>query len=433
MGNRSVLYELNVDLSTKDWGISCPTDQTLYGPVQYGWDRFKKDANSMTFGGGLLAGSTLAGTRRMIFCGYSPQWEGFYVSALGGAMYVMHRLGVNYVCLRGRLEKKSILVFTYLNGEYSVRFDSITPEKYWQGYEDANHQQWSGFHGLNHYLFEKYRTLFPDNFWRILTVGPAAKITNSGAIGSTQIRNGELTQIEDWAGRGGMGSRLLQYHHIAGIVFGGDWQDPALKEGKELDAYFMEHFGQNAMRSDLALSEKYRYVPKFNTGGTFGVNMHEGEDRIFSFNYNSVYQPYEKRLEQHETFIADHYLKQFNDEIIQPRNFAHCGEPCAVACKKYISKYKKDYEPYEALGPNIGVFDQRAAEKINYAVDEAGFDAIQAGGTIAWIMELLHDRLIDPESLGLEDIYPKFSFVSKISILILSRIPLITRIWLSKS
>jgi hypothetical protein len=27
MGNRSVLYEINFDLSTGGWGVSCPTDQ----------------------------------------------------------------------------------------------------------------------------------------------------------------------------------------------------------------------------------------------------------------------------------------------------------------------------------------------------------------------------------------------------------------------
>ena len=58
------------------------------------------------------------------------------------------------------------------------------------------------------------------------------------------------------------------------------------------------------------------------------------------------------------------YLRQFNEEAIKPRNFAHCGEPCAVACKKFNGEYKKDYEPYAALGPLCGVFDQRAAERL---------------------------------------------------------------------
>jgi glyceraldehyde-3-phosphate dehydrogenase (ferredoxin) len=85
MGHPSILYEIKVDLSTGGWGVACPTDQSLIGPVQYAWDRFKKDPDSLTVGGGPLAGSPLPGTRRMIFGGYSPQWEGFYVSSLGGA------------------------------------------------------------------------------------------------------------------------------------------------------------------------------------------------------------------------------------------------------------------------------------------------------------------------------------------------------------
>ena len=128
MTNRSVLYEFNVDLSTGEWGVSVPRDQSLIGPVQYGWDRFQKDPDSLTFGGGLLAGSPLPGTRRMIFCGYSPQWEDFYVSALGGAMYVFHRLGVNYVWLRGQCPTDSILLLRLKDGQYSARLEPIDPD-----------------------------------------------------------------------------------------------------------------------------------------------------------------------------------------------------------------------------------------------------------------------------------------------------------------
>jgi hypothetical protein len=66
MPNRSVLYEFNVDLASGDWGVACPLDQSLIGPVAYGWDPYLKDRDPMTFGGGLLAGSPLAGTRRML-------------------------------------------------------------------------------------------------------------------------------------------------------------------------------------------------------------------------------------------------------------------------------------------------------------------------------------------------------------------------------
>jgi glyceraldehyde-3-phosphate dehydrogenase (ferredoxin) len=58
-----------------DYISACPLDQSLVGPAQYGWDRFQKDPDSMTFGGGLLAGSPLPGARRVIFCGCSPPWS----------------------------------------------------------------------------------------------------------------------------------------------------------------------------------------------------------------------------------------------------------------------------------------------------------------------------------------------------------------------
>ncbi len=413
MAHRSVIYELSVDLERQSWGVDCPIDQNLIGPVQYGWDRFQKDPNSMTFGGGLLAGSPLPGTRRMIVCGYSPQWEGFYVSALGGAMFVMHRIGVNYIWLRGQSPHDVVLVIKLENGQYSVRFEPIDADKLWQGYIDSNGRKWIGFYGLQTYMFEKYKNEYDGDWFRILTVGPSARHTLEGAIGSNHIKRGELSVIDDWAGRGGLGSRLLQHHRVAGIVFGGDWQDPALKESKELDEYFLEHFGQRAITTDLAVSSKYRYVAKFETGGTFGVNMHTADDKLFSFNYASIYRSDDERLEQHDNFIMKHYLKQFNEEIIAPKNSDHCGEPCAVACKKFNGEYKKDYEPYQALGPNCGIFDQRAAEKANKYIDSMGWDAIQSGGTIAWIMELIAEKIIPAEDFGLNSDGPRFKFSSK--------------------
>jgi glyceraldehyde-3-phosphate dehydrogenase (ferredoxin) len=407
MPNRSVLYELNVQLDTGQWGVSVPLDQSLIGPVAYGWDRFTKDPESFTFGGGLLAGSPLPGTRRMVFCGYSPQWEDFYVSALGGAMYVMHRLGVNYVWLRGRAPVDSVLILNLKGGEYSARLEPIDADRLWRGYTDAAGRTWEGFYALQQAVFDKYKSEYDGDWLRVLAVGPAARLTKEGVIGSNQVKRGKLSHIDDWAGRGGLGSRLLQHHRLAAIVFGGDWQDPALKEGKELDQYFLERYQLKAIQADLMLSEKYRYVPRFMTGGTFGVNMHTADDRLLSFNYGSIYASEQARLDQHDSFILDHYLKQFNEETIKPRNFDHCGEPCAVACKKFIGEYKKDYEPYAALGPLCGVFDQRAAERLNKFVDAMGLDSIQTGGTVAWIMELAAEGLIPPADFGLPSEGPR--------------------------
>jgi glyceraldehyde-3-phosphate dehydrogenase (ferredoxin) len=70
--------------------------------------------------------------------------------------------------------------------------------------------------------------------------------------------------------------------------------------------------------------------------------------------------------------------------------------------------FKKDYEPYQTMGPLCGIFDQRAAENLNHHADMLGFDAISAGGVLAWLMECLDKRYFTPEDLGV-DCLPVFS------------------------
>ncbi|MFZ6027979.1 MAG: aldehyde ferredoxin oxidoreductase N-terminal domain-containing protein [Chloroflexota bacterium] len=394
----------------------------IIGPVDYGWARYTSELeklkaevpragkiqspsflppNILTFGGGPLAGSRIPGTRRLVFCGYSPAWEGFYVSSMGGAAYIMHRVGVDFVCLEGQAPQDSVLILNHKSGEISVRLEPINPDLIWTGYADLDGNALIGFYALQQYVLDKYGSEYDGDWVRVFAVGPAARTTPEGIIGSNHVKKGRITPIDDWAGRGGLGSRLLQSHRIAACIFGGDWEDPDLKDSKEIDSYFQQYYGESMMKVDLGATEKYRYVPGFQTGGTLGVNLHTAEDKLFSFNYASVYESEQARLAQQETLIAQHYLKQFNEESIETKNFAHCGEPCSVACKKYVGVYKKDYEPYHALGPQIGVFDQRAAEQINHYVDAMASDAIQMGGTVAWIMELIWKKLIDPANFGL--------------------------------
>ncbi len=402
--------ELVIDLASGAYQILPISDPRIIGPVDYGWVRFSEaardtgrhDPDVMTWGGGPLAASRIPGTRRLVFCGYSPSWEGFYISSLGGGAYVMHRIGADFVCIKGSAPEDSVLILNHRQGQVTVRLEPIDPDAVWAGYADpAGDGYLIGFYALQQAVFDRYRGEYEGDWVRVFAVGPAARCTDQGIIGSSQVRKGRILAIEDWAGRGGFGSRLLQCHRLAACIFGGDWADPDLQDSREIDGYFLANYGQPMMKVDLGATEKYRYVPGFQTGGTFGVNMHTVDDRLLSFNYTSVYQPEEVRLAQHQAFVRDHYLKQFNEEIIERRNFAHCGEPCSVACKKYDRVYKKDYEPYQALGPQCGIFDQRAAEELNHFVDAMALDAIQIGGTVAWIMELIRDGLIHPEDWGL--------------------------------
>jgi glyceraldehyde-3-phosphate dehydrogenase (ferredoxin) len=419
--------ELIIDLATGEYQLHPIFHRIngvhIIGPVDYGWARYsqgierevedrQKDANTplspaplapevFTFGGGPLAGSRIPGTRRLVFCGYSPAWEGFYVSSLGGAAYIMHRVGVDFVCLKGQAPQDSVLILNHKNGEVQARLEPIDADILWSGYADPDGNPLFGFYALQQAIYDRYRGEYEDDWVRVFAVGPAARHTCEGIIGSNPIKKGRITPIDDWAGRGGLGSRLLHTHRLAACIFGGDWEDPDLKDSREIDSYFQQYYGESMMKVDLGATEKYRYVPGFMTGGTFGVNFHTGDDKLFSFNYASIYETDAARLAQHDQLILQHYLKQFNAEIIQPKNFAHCGEPCSVACKKYDRVYKKDYEPYMALGPQCGIFDQRAAEELNHFVDALGIDAIQFGGMIAWLMECLAKGMIDPADFGL--------------------------------
>ncbi len=323
--------ELVVDLASGEYQVNLVTDPGVVGPVDYGWLKFceaerdsrRQDPDVMTWGGGPLAGSRIPGTRRLVFCGYSPQWEGFYISSLGGGAYLMHRVGVDFICIRGAAPQDSVLVLNHRQGQISVRLEPIDPDVVWAGYAGPDGEYLIGFYALQQAVFDRFGGEYEEDWVRVFGVGPAARHTQQGIIGSNQVRKGRITSIDDWAGRGGLGSRLLQQHHIAACIFGGDWEDPDLKDSKEIDGYFQEHYGQPMIKVDLGATEKYRYVPGFRTGGTFGVNMHTADDKLFSFNYASIYQADEARLSQHSHFILDHYLKQFNQETHLSAIFAH--------------------------------------------------------------------------------------------------------------
>ena len=376
-------------------------DENILGPVDFGWKTYKDDPDVFTFGEGLLAASAIPGSRRLVFCAYSDQWEGFYISSLGGAAHTFKHVGVNYVALKGRAPEPSVLLLNNRGDGPEVRIEPVADyAELWAGY-DKDGETLIGIQALQQALLDRFGGDYNPRRVRVMVVGPAAAHTPEGAIGSNTIKKGEMTPVVDWAGRGGMGSRLFRKHNIVGIMVGGDYMPPdAGLKTKELNPWFIEHFGDKMTKVDMAGTKKYHFDPAIGTGGTFGANNHNLKDLMMTFNYRSVNHEKSERAVLHEKFIAGHYLAQFNEETIKPKNFDHCGEPCSVACKKLFEDYKKDYEPYHALGPQCGIFDQRAAELLNHHADAMGFDAIQIGGFLAWIMECVAEGLIEPEEYG---------------------------------
>jgi len=372
-----------------------PVGKPFFGPVDLGLHlagRF----NSLNIGAGLLAGSIIPGSNRLIITGFSPCWGGFYISTMGGAALIFDNLGLNMLSIVGKAATPSALCLNRSGGEeVEVRIVPVDVERVWRSGR-------GGVYALIDHVLERFGSDYQTDP-RVLAVGPAAQATDFGAIGSVPISQGRLTGADTWAGRGGFGSKLLQDHNLAAIIYGGTFIDEDFRDRKVADQWFVDKYSKKLKVKDFEATTKYRFDPRFETGGTFGVNYATLGGRMLSFNYRSIYATEEARRELHEKFVLNHYLKQFNEETIQPRKQQTCGEPCAAVCKKMHGEHKKDYEPYQAMGPLAGIFDQRAAEKLTRRADTYGFDAISVGGVVSWMMECLSEGLLTPAELGVSE------------------------------
>jgi glyceraldehyde-3-phosphate dehydrogenase (ferredoxin) len=312
---------------------------------------------------------------------------------MGGAGLVFDNLGLNMVSLIGRAPTPSVLVLNRTHGEeIELKVVPVDLARIWETGR-------GGIYGLMDSVYAQFGSGYKTDP-RILAVGPAAAATDFGGIGSVPIGRGKLSHVDTWAGRGGFGSKLLQQHGVAAIIYGGTFVDEDFRDRKVADQWFEERYKKKLAAKDLEATVKYRYDPKFETGGTLGVNYATVGGRLIAFNYGSIYLTEAERREMHQTFILDHYLKQFNEETIQPKEQYTCGEPCPAVCKKMREEFKKDYEPYQTMGPLCGIFDQRAAERLNHHADMLGFDAISVGGVLSWLMECLVAGTLTPDELG---------------------------------
>jgi len=356
--------------------------------------------DALCFGGGPFMGSILPGSNRLVVTGWSPCWDGFFISSIGGAGATFDNLGLDYVALTGRCLQPSVLVLRREGQEQvEVELAPLDPQAVWSA-DDADDERDRPFRRLERHIWDRFAASFSTTP-RVLAVGPAALSTDFGAIGSSKTDRHGLTHVECWAGRGGMGTRMARHHGLFGVIFGGSFVDQDFDDRKLANAYFQQRYQMRMMLKDKQATSKYRYDDGLKTGGTLGVNLAKLKDRLFHFNYRSVSWPLEQRLAAHSELVLPHYLEQFNRETIDTKEWANCGEPCPAVCKKMRGPYKKDYEPYQALGPLCGVYDQRCAEQLVGFADGHGYDAIQIGGVVAWLMDLVADGVVDAADWGL--------------------------------
>ena len=385
----------------------------IHGVIDYGLEVHEKlgthsidpyDPKNVTIMGmGPFAGSILPGAHRLMFFFRSPLYGTLFPSAMGGAAYAFKNVGVDFVTFEGKAEKP-VVVILYNDGE-NVRTELHELElervvEIWRGYKGEE-----GVYALTQYLIDTFGKNL-DFEYRIAVVGPAALNTNYGGIFSQALRKGErLVGSEDWAARGGSGSVLLRAHNVVGIIFGGK---PRRRNfpGEDIGNFKTSKGiveGVHKKPYNEIISEKttkYRFNPKLNTGGTFGGNYPAEGDFVPILNWSMPYIEKEERIKIHEA-IMKYYWEPFNKEAIETKNWTTCGEPCPVVCKKYANGHHIEYEPREANGPLSGVITLRASDISVPAVDAMGFDAIEFGGTAAWILELVHRGLLEPEEVGL--------------------------------
>ncbi|HET6486591.1 MAG TPA: aldehyde ferredoxin oxidoreductase C-terminal domain-containing protein [Spirochaetia bacterium] len=368
----------------------------FFGPVDLGL-HISAHHQSLNIGVGLLAGSIFPGSNRLFVTGFSPCWRGFFVSSMGGAGLVFDNLGLNTVTILGKSATPSVLYLNRTRGEeVEVELEPVDANAVWA-------QGRGGVYSMMDHVYARFAGRYATDP-RILATGPAALRTDMGAIASVPINQGKLSEVDTWAGRGGMGSKMLQEHGIAAVIYGGTYVDDDFRDRTVADGWFQTKYQKRLLAKDMEATTKYRFDPSFNTGGTFGVNYAGIKGRIIAFNYRTIFDTEADRLALHDRLVVQHYLKQFNEETIAPKHQRTCGEPCSALCKKMRDQYKKDYEPYQAMGPLCGVFDQRAAERLCHQADLLGFDAISVGGVLAWMMELLVEGLLTPADLGVSGV-----------------------------
>jgi glyceraldehyde-3-phosphate dehydrogenase (ferredoxin) len=389
------LKVLIVDAATGFYRMKRYPLGAFFGPVDLGLHLSGK-YNSLNLGVGVLAGSIFPGSNRLVFTGFSPAWGGFYISSMGGAGLIFDDLGISLLCIIGKAHRPSILVLNRQHGEeIELELTPVHSSTIWKEGE-------GGVYSMLDYTYNLFKDRY-EHDPRVLAVGPAAEFSDLGAIVSVPIKNGKLSHVDTWAGRGGLGSKLFQQHGICSVIYGGTHIDEDFRDRKVADEWFEARYQQKLVAKDFEATKKYRFDPAFDTGGTFGVNYATNEGSLLAFNYQSIFWSEDERKAFHTKHIKNHYLKQFNAETIASKQFATCGEPCVAVCKKNNGIYKKDYEPYQTFGPLSGIFDQRAAEMLNRKADMLGFDAISSGGMLAWMFECLDRDLVSPEELGVSE------------------------------
>ena len=217
---------LFVDAATGYYRITRFPVGDFFGPVDLGLHLAGRH-NSLNIGVGLLAGSIFPGSNRLIFTGFSPCWGGFFVSSMGGRRPGLrqprHQHGVP------RRPGADAVACSTSTGRTARRSRSqLVPVDLPRVWGRGR----GGIYALMDHAVEQFGGAYKTDP-RILAVGPAAAghRLRRHRLGARSSR-GKLTHVDTWAGRGGLGSKMLQQHGIAAVIYGGTFVDEDFRDRK---------------------------------------------------------------------------------------------------------------------------------------------------------------------------------------------------------
>jgi glyceraldehyde-3-phosphate dehydrogenase (ferredoxin) len=364
--------------------------------------------NALVLGTGILAGTKLYGVHRFIAVFRSPLTQGLHVSAMGGAGFQFNVNADALVFIGYSNEPLFIKVYDEGGGEPIVEFYEVKLDKLigiWREYRGHR-----GIYALQEYLLDEFRDFYMKYPSRSILTGPGSLYTNTGALASLTILKGMVDYgSEDYAARAGGGSVLLRAHGVAAVIYGGLYdrsknQPRDLTDISLLNKLYLELMGKPYVQLVIETGSKYRYDPKLSTGGTLGGNYPHLGVTTPMLHWNMIYLEKDARRRLHD-LIMKYMWEKFNVEAIATKTWKTCGEPCPLACKKIRKeKYKSDYEPYNGLGPFIGIFDIHDAERVVELADAYGLDAIELGHIIGFLFEAVYRGLLRPEEIGISGV-----------------------------
>ncbi|MFH1561370.1 MAG: aldehyde ferredoxin oxidoreductase N-terminal domain-containing protein [Patescibacteria group bacterium] len=296
--------------------------------------------NLLIFGAGPF---NFGGANRGVFVFRSPVHGGIHSSTLGDAGTFIKKTGFDALVFLGRSAQPCFLIID----EKEVVFRQVPAA--------------GNVFKLEKIIFNQLKSEgynVASDFRIALAGSLAAKLPYGVIVFSKPNQSGRQISV---AGRGGVGSVMIQSHNLSGFAFGGDCQ--LLSEKLPVSP-----------RVAIEATEKYR---QYGTKANF-CNLKEN---LPMFNWSTFSRSVNLRKRLHQDLIEDQFLLGLKTVS------ATCGESCLATCRKQECGRRLDYEPYESMGPLIGVFDRGLTRKLVMKADSLGLDIIYFGNILSAVLE----------------------------------------------